>query len=90
MASRWCFWATSAKSPVPASWDLIEAQDAQIERSVNLTKAIEAPFDQHLLEGVSDADAGRKAVLDAIVALEEQTDTIVSAAQALGITISVS
>ncbi len=82
----------------PGVLDLVEAQDAeiaeqlaaQIERSVNLTKAIDAPFDQHLLEGVSDADAGRKAVLDAIVALEEQTDTIVSAAQALGITISVS
>ncbi len=82
----------------PGILNLIQAQDAeiadqlaaQIERSVNLTKAIDAPFDQHLLEGVSDAEAGRKAVLDAIVALEEQTDTIVSAAQALGITISVS
>ena len=82
----------------PGIKDLIMAEDAEladqleseISYSVNLTKAIPAPFDQHLGEGVSDAEAGRKAVLNAIVALEDQTDTIVSAAQAIGITISVS
>ena len=82
----------------PGIKDLIMAKDpevadqlqAQIQHSVNLTKAIPAPFDQHLREGVSDAEPGRQAVLNAIVALEKQTDTIVSAAQAIGITISVS
>ena len=82
----------------PGFKDLIMAKDAEladqleteISYSVNLTKAIPAPFDQHLGEGVSDAEAGRKSVLNAIVALEDQTDTIVSAAQAIGITISVS
>ena len=82
----------------PGVRDLIAAEDEElaqqledeIRRSVALTQAIPAPFDQHLREGVSDADAGRRAVLDAIVALENQTDTIVSAAEAIGITISVS
>ena len=82
----------------PGIKDLIMAKDseiagqleAEISYSVNLTKAIPAPFDQHLGEGVSDAETGRQAVLTAIVALEDQTDTIVSAAQAIGITISVS
>ncbi len=82
----------------PGVRDLIAAEDEElaqqledeIRRSVALARAIPAPFDQHLREGVSDADAGRRAVLDAIVALENQTDTIVSAAEAIGITISVS
>ena len=39
---------------------------------------------------MSDSDPGRRAVLDAIVALENQTDTIVNAAQEVGITINVS
>ena len=82
----------------PGIQDLIAAQDpetadmltSQIQRSVYLAGVIPAPFDRHLGEGVSDASAGRKAVLDTIVALEDQTDTIVSAAQSIGITISVS
>ena len=82
----------------PGIKDLIAAQDPEvadqldeeIRRSVNLAKAIPLPFDQHLREGVSDAEPGRQAVLDAIVSLEDQTDTIVGAAQAIGITISVS
>ena len=41
-------------------------------------------------EGVSDASPGRQSVLSAIRALESQTDAIVSAAQRIGITISVS
>ncbi len=82
----------------PGVMDLIAAEDEElaqqledeIRRSVSLANAIPAPFDQHLREGVSDASAGRMAVLNTIVALENQTDTIVSAAEAIGITISVS
>ena len=82
----------------PGVRDLIAAEDEElaqqledeIRHSVALARAIPAPFDQHLREGVSDADPGRQAVLNTIVALENQTDTIVSAAAAIGITISVS
>ncbi|MDE2939359.1 MAG: iron-regulated protein [Chloroflexota bacterium] len=78
--------------------DLIAAQDqaladklaAEINRSVYLARSIPAPFDGALLEGISDAAPNRRAVLDTIEALEAQTDTIVSAAQEVGITISVS
>ena len=70
--------------------DLAENLDSQIAKSVNLAGAIPQPFDQHLLEGVSDQSAGRQAVLATISSLEDQTDTIVDAAQKIGITISVS
>ena len=78
--------------------DVVAAEDAdlamqledQIRRSVSLAQAIPAPFDQHLREGVSDASAGRQAVLAAIRALETQTDAIVSAAQRIGVAINVS
>ena len=70
--------------------DLAQQLEDQIRRSVSLAQAIPAPFDQHLREGVSDASAGRQAVLAAIRALETQTDTIVSAAQRIGVTINVS
>ncbi len=82
----------------PGIVDIIEAQDeelaarlvSQIRESVSLAKAIPAPFDQHLREGVSDQSAGRQAVLRTIESLEDQTDTIVDAAKQVGITISVS
>ena len=82
----------------PGVMDLITAEDEElakqledeIRRSVSLAEAISAPLDQHLREGVSDASPGRQAILRTIVSLEDQTDTIVSAAEALGITISVS
>ena len=82
----------------PGVRELIAAQDqqladqlaAEINRSVYLARSIPAPFDSQLVEGLSDASPGRKAVLDTIVALESQTDTIVSAAQKVGIIISVS
>ena len=70
--------------------ELAEALGNEINRSVILARSIPAPFDGQLVEGLSDADPGRKAVLDTIVALETQTDTIVAAAQKVGITISVS
>ena len=82
----------------PGVKDLIAAEDQvlantlerEINRSVALARSIPAPFDDQLLEGLADSDPGRRAVLDTIVALEKQTDTIVSAAQKVGITISVS
>ena len=78
--------------------DLIAEQDEElaqslaeeINRSVALARSIPAPFDSLLRQGMSDSDPGRRAVLDAIVALENQTDTIVNAAQEVGITINVS
>ena len=70
--------------------ELAQQLEDEIRKSVALARAIPAPFDQHLREGVSDADAGRQAVLATIVALENQTDTIVSAAEGIGITIDVS
>ena len=70
--------------------ELAEQLESQIRGSVHLTTVIPQPFDQHLLEGVSDQTAGRQAVRSAIVSLENQTDTIVQAAEDIGITISVS
>ena len=63
---------------------------AEVATSVMATRAIPAPFDQHLRDGVSDNDPGRRSVLTAIEALETQTDTIVDAADALGIVLNVS
>ncbi len=82
----------------PGIYDLIADEDEsladqlanEIRHSVSLARSIPAPFDSHLGEGVADSTHGRRAVLDTIVALEDQTDTIVSAAEAVGITISVS
>ena len=82
----------------PGIMALIAAEDealadslaAEINLSVTLARAIPSPFDDHLREGVSDSSYGRQRVLETIEALEAQTDTIVSAAQKVGITISVS
>ena len=82
----------------PGVMDLIAAEDEelaeslanQIIRSVNLAKNIPPPFDNHLMEGVPDSEAGRSAILATIEALETQTDTIVDAADMVGITINVS
>lgn len=75
-----------------AAHDQTEAErlEAQIRGSVNLARLIPSPFDQHLQEGVSDQSAGRQAIQTTISSLESQTDTIVDAAQHIGITISVS
>ena len=78
--------------------DLVAAEDpqlaasleAEINASVALAKAIPNPFDDLLQQGVSDTSPGRQAVLQTIRSLQNQTDTIVSAAQKVGITISVS
>jgi putative iron-regulated protein len=78
--------------------DLVAAVDAdlavslteQIDAGVATTEEIPAPFDQHLRDDVPDDDPGRAAVLTAIEALEDQTDTIVEAADALGLAPAVS
>ena len=84
----------------PGLADLVAAEDPplaeqlteQIATSVAKAKAkaIPAPFDAHLLPDLPNSDPGRRAVLSTIEALEDQTDTIVSAAQAIGVSISVS
>jgi putative iron-regulated protein len=78
--------------------DLVRASDAaladrladEIAESVRLARAIPAPFDQSLGEEVPNSDPGRQSILATIESLEGQTDTIVNAADALGVTISVS
>ena len=82
----------------PGIRDLIVAEDEElasslekeINRSVVLARSIPSPFDKQLTEGLPDSDPGRRAILDTIVALENQTNTIVAAAQKVGITINVS
>ena len=82
----------------PGLLDVIASEDAalahqlrsEVSTSVNAARLIPAPFDQHLRDGVSDNDPGRAQVLRTIEALETQTDTIVAAAEKLGITINVS
>ena len=69
---------------------LAEQLDGEIRESVARARRIPAPFDQHLGETVPNSDAGRTSILDTIQALELQTDTIVDAAQLVGITLNVS
>ena len=70
--------------------DLAERLRTEVTASVAATRAIPAPFDQHVQDGVADSAPGRSSVLAAIEALELQTDTIVDAATALGVSINVS
>ena len=72
-----------------ADTDLADQLRAELAASVVATRAIPAPFDQHLTEDVSDDDPGRRSVLAAIELLEDQADTIVVAAEAIGVTINV-
>ena len=82
----------------PGVLDLIEAEDAvladqlrtQVAQSVYLATRIPAPFDQHLTSTAADSRVGRSSIPRTIEALEDQTETIVSAASAIGITIIVS
>ena len=82
----------------PGVYDLVAAEDEtmadrlseEIAGSIALAEAIPAPFDQHLAEGVSDDDPGRVAILDTIVALETQADSIVDAASTIGVEINLS
>ena len=70
--------------------DLANRLSSEITVSMGAVRAIPSPFDQHLVDGVSDDDPGRRSVLTGIESLEAQTDTIVDAAEALGVTINVS
>ena len=70
--------------------ELAERLRVEVTASVAATRAIPAPFDQHVQDGVADNAPGRSAVLAAIESLELQTDTIVDAATALGVSINVS
>jgi putative iron-regulated protein len=72
-----------------ADADLADQLAAEVDASVAAVEAIPAPFDQHLRADVPDSDPGRASVLAGIEALEAQTPTIVSAAEALGLTINV-
>ncbi len=82
----------------PGIYDLLAADDQELADrladeigvSVALAEEIPPPFDQHLVEGVSDEDPGRVAIFDTIVSLEGQTDTIVEAADALEVTLNLS
>ena len=73
-----------------ADADLASQLRSEVATSVTATGLIPAPFDRHLRDGVSDDDPGRRSVLRAIEALETQTDTIVEAADTLGIALNVS
>ena len=82
----------------PGVLDLVREADAdlagklksEVWASLAAVRAIPSPFDRHLVDGVSDDDPGRRSVLAGIEALEAQTDTIVDAAEAIGVTINVS
>ncbi len=69
--------------------DLAEQLEGEVAGSLAAVEAIPAPFDQHLVDGVADDEPGRASVLTGIEALEAQTDTIVAAAEAIGVTINV-
>ena len=73
-----------------ADADLADQLRDEIAASLVATAAIPAPFDRHLTENVSDDDPGRRSVLAAIELLEDQTDTIVAGAEAIGVAINVS
>lgn len=77
--------------------DVVEASDKDLATNlktemaevVSTLRAIPAPFDQHVTPDISDDDPGRQSVLAGIVALENVTETIVSAATAMDITVNV-
>ena len=70
--------------------DLATSLNREIRRSVSLASEIPSPFDLHLRESIPNSEPGRESILRTIESLEGQTDSIVLAAQQIGITISVS
>ena len=82
----------------PGIMDLVAAVDddlavslhREISTSVALASSIPSPFDWHLRGTIPNNDPGRESVLKTIESLEGQTDSIVLAAEQIGITISVS
>ena len=69
--------------------DLAVRLHREISRSVALASSIPSPFDLHLRATIPNNDPGRESVIRTIESLEGQTDSIVSAAEKIGITISV-
>mgnify|MGYP000078239611 FL=1 len=63
---------------------------AQISESVLEISKIPAPFDQNLTADAPDDGPGRTAIRNAIEDLGTQTDSIVAAGKALGVTVEVS
>lgn len=82
----------------PGLADLVATEDEelanqmrdQVAQSIELARSIPGPFDQHLQSGVADDDPGRVAIEETMTSLENQTDTIVAGANALGVTVNVS
>ena len=70
--------------------DLATSLNREIRRSVSLASEIPSPFDLHLRESIPNSEPGRESILRTIESLEGQTDSIVLAAQQIGIIISVS
>ena len=70
--------------------ELASKLESEVATSIALTRQIPPPFDQHLTDEAPDSSYGRTLTLQAIEALGRQTDTIVAAADAMGITINVS
>ena len=81
----------------PGLADLVEEVDpeladqlrSEVEASVADAEAIPVPFDASLQEDIPDDSEGRQAIEATMTSLEGQTDTIVAAAEAVGLTIDV-
>jgi putative iron-regulated protein len=61
-----------------------------MEASLTRLREIPAPFDQHLTDDAPDDGPGRTAIRDSIRLLSEQTDALVIAAKAIGLSVEVS
>jgi hypothetical protein len=73
----------------PGPLDLFEVDAAarlraQLAQTIELIAAIPAPFDRHLRADIPEDDPGRRAVLAAIGALEQQSEQLAAAAAAAG------
>lgn len=67
--------------------ELEATMTTQLEAVISAISAIPVPFDQHLT--APDTDPGRIAMITAVEALEDFTDQVVLAAEALGLTIKI-
>ncbi|HET7846560.1 MAG TPA: imelysin family protein [Acidimicrobiia bacterium] len=70
--------------------DLATRLEEEIAASVAAAESIPAPFDQSLAPGVPDDDPGRVAIQETILALELQSETMVEAADLLGLELNLS
>ena len=70
--------------------DLATRLEEEIAASVAAAESIPAPFDKSLAPGVPDDDPGRVAIFDTIVALELQAETLVEAADRMGLQLNLS